>query len=201
MMKAVLLSPDRAFAAGAVLAGILFLLYLGLGGSLDHAFGAFVLRWVHVVAAIIWVGLIWFVNFVQLPALAALDDSGRATVMSAIAPNVAWWFRHAATVTVAAGLLLAFANGYALDALTLGAVSGFAVPKHIMLGIGMWLGLAMWGLVWFVIWPNLKKVLGPTPVDAVAKQRAREKVRAFARKNLVLSIPVTFAMVAAQNLF
>lgn len=200
-MSSLLASPWKAVVAGLVLALLLGVLHMALGGGLTVYAVAFAVRWLHVVAAIIWIGLVWFVNFVQLPALGKVDDQGRAVIMSAIAPGVAWWFRHAASVTVAAGLALAALQGYLVDVLLLGARESFAVPRNTVLGIGMWLGIVMWAFVWFVIWPNLQIVLGEKPGDADAKAAARAKVLKFARKNLILSLPVIFAMVAAQNLF
>lgn len=200
-MQALLASPWNSLWLGVAMAVLLALSYLVLGGAWDVAFWAFVARWVHVIAGAVWVGLIFFVNFIQLPALEALDEQGRGTVLKAVAPSVALWFRHAATLTLIAGLVLAHLNGYLLDALTLGSLSGFAVPKHVMMGIGIWLAIIMWAFTWFVIWPNLKPLVGLEEADADAKQLARRKVRNFARKNLILSIPVLFTMVAAQNLF
>lgn len=200
-MSSLLASPWKALSAGLLLAlglGVLHA-FLGSGVSLDSA--AFVLRWIHVIAAIVWIGLVWFVNFVQLPALGKLDDAGKAVIMKVIAPSVAWWFRHAATVTVAAGLALSAVQGTLFDVLTLGAGDSFAVPRHTLLGIGIWLAIVMFVFVWFLIWPNLKIVLGETPGDANDKNIARAKVLKYARMNLMLSMPVTFAMVAAQNLF
>jgi uncharacterized membrane protein len=200
-MEGLLASPRNALALGIAGAALLLGYYFLQGGIADIPFWAFVLRWVHVLAAIIWVGLIWFVNFVQLPAIYELDDAGRAVVLKQIAPGVAWWFRHAATVTLLAGLALAHVNGYLADALALGAVEGFAVPKHSVIGIGMWLAIIMWGFTWLVIWPNMKPLTGLAPIEPEARLPIRKKVRNFARKNLILSIPVTFAMVAAQHLF
>lgn len=200
-MSSLLASPWKALSAGLMLALGLGVLHALLGGGVSIDAAAFVLRWIHVIAAIVWIGLVWFVNFVQLPALGKLDDAGKAVIMKAIAPSVAWWFRHAATVTVAAGLALAAVQGTLFDVLTLGAGGSFAVPRHTLLGIGIWLAIVMFVFVWFLIWPNLKIVLGQTPGDAAAKNTARGKVLKYARMNLMLSMPVTFAMVAAQNLF
>jgi uncharacterized membrane protein len=200
-MESLLTSPWKAVAAGLVCAALLFVLHLVQGGAVDWAFWAFLLRWIHVLAAIVWIGLVWFVNFVQLPAIYETDDAGRAVILQQIAPNVAWWFRHTATLTLVAGFALAHFNGYLLEALTIGAIDGFAVPKHVVLGIGIWLGIVMWVFVWAVIWPNMKPLIGIVPAEPETKLTARRKVRNFARKNLILSVPVTFAMVAAQNLF
>ncbi len=200
-MSSILASPWKALAAGVVLAFGLGVLHILLGGGISIDIVTFILRWIHVIAAIIWIGLVWFVNFVQLPALGKLDDQGRAVIMQAIAPSVAWWFRHAATITVAAGLALAALQSTLFDVLTLGAGDSFAVPRYTLLGIGIWLAIVMYVFVWFLIWPNLQIVLGQKPGDADAKNTARAKVFRYARMNLMLSIPVTFAMVAAQNLF
>ncbi len=201
-MKAILEAPWKAFTLGLAVAGILLALYLVQDGALDEALLRFALRWVHVVCAIIWVGLVFFVNFVMIPANYAIDDAGRAVLAKWIAPGVAMWFRQTSHIAVAAGLLLAWMNGYLLEALTLGAIEGFAVPKHVMIGLGMWIGIAMWVLVHHFIWPNMRIMLGLVP-DKSKEERfaARVRMRNFARMNLVLSLPVTFAMVAARSLY
>ena len=195
-MRALLESPWKALTAGGVLVVLLALLMAR--GIPDHTLVSAMVRWLHVLSGMVWVGLVWFVNFVQLVALQDADQAGRSAIFSHIAPRVAFWFRHAATGTVAAGLILAVLDGQIVSALTFGLFDGFHV-RNIMLGIGIWLGVAMWVFVHFLIWPNLKIVLGLVEANAEGKDRARLKVRNYARKNLVLSIPVTFAMVTASH--
>ena len=197
-MTDLLASPWKALGAGCFVTLAMVAIYIMSGGALDHGFAAFVLRWLHVLSAIVWIGLVWFVNFVQLLALQEVDDAGRAAIAKSIAPRVAWWFRHAATATVLAGLMLAGLNGNLLSGITFGAFEGLQ-SRHIMLGIGIWMGIVMWVFVHMLIWPNLKIMLGLVDADDDAKVAARLTVRNYARKNLILTVPVTFAMVAAAH--
>lgn len=200
-MEALFASPAKSLSAGLILTALIAGIQLALGGALDEDYLRFTLRWIHVVAAIIFVGLAWFVNFIMLPANYAQDDAGKKVIAKSIALPTIWWVRHSSTLTVLAGLGLAAMNGYFMDAMTLGAWNGFAVPKHIMLGAGMWLAIIMWAFVHMIIWPNMKIMLGLRPGDMEAKGRARIKVRNFVRKNLILAIPVVFLMVGAQNIY
>ncbi len=198
-MQDFLADPWKCFYAGVAVAVILFFAFFGVGGLADSDVQAMLSRWLHVLGAIVWIGMVWFVNFVMLPANYAMSDEERPVLLKYIAPNVAPWFLHASTVTLVFGLLLAMQTGQFMDAMTIGAWEGFAVPKSIMLGIGIWIGIIMWVFTWFFIWPNLKVVLGRVPGDKEAKMIARRKMRNFARKNLILTIPVTFAMLAGAH--
>ena len=143
-----------------------------------------------------WIGLLWYLNFVQIPNMPNIPDEQKPAISKVIAPAVLFWFRWAAMATLITGLLLAHLNGYLLEAILLGTDG---VAKYI--GIGMWLGAIMWFNVWFVIWPNQKRALGL--VDAVDDVKAASARRAmlFSRVNTVLSIPMLYAMVSAQNLY
>ena len=101
--------------------------------------------------------------------------------------------------TIVTGLIVAWMNGYLGEALGLGMVDG--VPKHMAIGIGMWLGIIMWFNVWFVIWPNQKRALGIVEADADSKAKSARTAMLFSRTNTLLSIPMLFAMVSAQNLY
>jgi uncharacterized membrane protein len=148
-----------------------------------------------------WIGLLWYFNFVQTPSMPKIPDDQKPAVSKVIAPAALFWFRWAAMGTIVTGLILAGMNGYLLDALTLGATSGFAVPKSIAIGIGMWLGTIMWFNVWFIIWPNQQKALGMVQVDADAKAKAARMAGFTSRFNTMLSIPMLYAMVSAQNIY
>jgi uncharacterized membrane protein len=162
---------------------------------------SFLIRLLHVLSAMVWIGLVFFVNFVQLVALQSADEQGREVLHKAIVPNVAWWFRHASTLTVASGAVLLVTSGYLLPSLIYG--TGVYVPpsRAWLLGSGVLGALAMWMFVHMYIWPNMQVVLGLRPGDADAKARARSRVILFARLNLVLTVPVTLAMVAAAHLY
>ena len=170
-------------------------------GVFDHNFGAFVLRYLHVLAGIMWIGILYYFNFVQIPNMPNIPDEQKPAIGKVIAPAALWWFRWGAMITIISGLLLAAANGYFVEAITLGASEGFAVEKHTMIGIGMWLGTIMWFNVWFVIWPNQKRALGIVEADADTKAASARTAMLFSRTNTMLSVPMLFSMVAAQNLY
>ena len=198
-MAVILTSLRNTVIAGFVFAVILLLIYIGQQGYDGHTFGAFFFRWLHVISGIMWIGLLWYFNFVQIPNMGKIPDEQKPAIGKVIAPAALWWFRWGAMATIVTGLILAWLNGYLIQAITLGLIDG--VPKHIMIGIGMWLGAIMWFNVWFVIWPNQKRALGIVEADAESKARSGRTAMLFSRTNTLLSIPLLFAMVSAQNLF
>ncbi|PKQ06422.1 MAG: hypothetical protein CVT72_06585 [Alphaproteobacteria bacterium HGW-Alphaproteobacteria-11] len=201
-MAAILTSLRNTVIAGFVLAAILVLLYLNGGGSLgDYAFWAFFFRWLHVISGVMWIGLLWYFNFVQIPSMPKIPDDQKPAIGKVIAPEALFWFRWGAMATIVTGIIVAHMNGYLLDAYTLGAMTEFMVPKNIAIGIGMWLGTIMWFNVWFVIWPNQKIALGIVDGPAEAKPAAARTAMLFSRTNTLLSIPMLFAMVSAQNIY
>ena len=200
-MAAILTSLRNTVIAGFVLAALLVLLFLKSGGSLDFAFCAFFVRWLHLGSGVMWIGLLWYFNFVQIPNMAKIPDEQKPAIGKVIAPAALFWFRWGAMSTIFFGIILAYLNGYLLDAYTLGAVNGFEVPKDTAIGIGMWLGTIMWFNVWFIIWPNQKVALGIIDAPADAKPKAARTAMLFSRTNTLLSIPMLFAMVSAQNIY
>ena len=199
-MDELLKSPGRSAWLGFFLALVLAAGWL-LSAETDW-FGAtaFALRWVHVLAGIVWVGLVFFVNFVQLVAMYEVDDQERAFIGKVIGARVAWWFRQASHLSVLTGLGLLLSSGYLLPSLVFGSAVFAPGTRTAVLWIGVIGGLLMWVFVHMFIWPNLQVMSGARPGDAQAKQQARIKVRNFARLNLILSVPVVFAMVAAGHL-
>jgi len=197
-MAAILTNLTRTVIAGFVLALILFIVYATK--EYDGAtFWRFFFRWLHVLNGVMWIGLLWYLNFVQIPSMPKIPDDQKPAIGKVIAPAVLFWFRWAAMGTIVTGLILAMLNGYLVDAITLGATS--KALGHTMIGIGMWLGTIMWFNVWFVIWPNQKKALGMVEADAATKAASARTAMLFSRTNTLLSIPMLFAMVSAQNLF
>jgi uncharacterized membrane protein len=190
-MGAILQSLGRTVAAGAVLV-IILILAAGSGIKYDHAWGAFIMRWLHVLSGVMWIGLLWYFNFVQIPSMPKIPDEQKPAIGKVIAPAALFWFRWAALSTVVTGLLLAGMNGY------LGALLTFARP-FTAIAIGMWLGLIMAFNVWFIIWPNQKKALGIVQVEADAKAKAARMAMLTSRFNTMFSIPMLFCMVAQQN--
>jgi uncharacterized membrane protein len=164
------------------------------------------LRWGHVLSGIMWIGLLYYFNFVQIPNMPKIPEENRAPAIGkVIAPAALFWFRWAALATVITGLLVAYNQNYLLEALTLGATEDFAVGKHVFIGIGMWLALIMAFNVWFIIWPNQQKALniGNKYPDLAAdlKAKAGKTAMLFSRTNTLLSAPMLVAMTGAQNLF
>ena len=112
----------------------------------------FFIRWLHVLSGVMWIGLLWYFNFVQIPSMPKIPDEQKPAIGKVIAPEALFWFRWSALSTVVFGVLLAGMNGYLVDGLLLG-ING-QVAGHAMIGFGMWLGLIMAFNVWFVIWPR-----------------------------------------------
>jgi uncharacterized membrane protein len=190
---------------GFVLAALVALLYVfGLQGSVDQAFWTFVTRWLHVASGIMWIGLLYYFNFVQIPTMPKVPAELKGGVTGYIAPAALFWFRWAAMATIILGIGLASMNGYLVQAYTLDASEGFANTAFVLIGIGMWLGTIMWFNVWFVIWPNQQKALniaGKYPdLAADAKAAAAKTAMIFSRVNTMLSIPMLFCMIAASHI-
>ncbi len=200
-MNAITETAGRALAAGVAITLAILVLWLVLAGADLLGFVSFLIRWVHVGAAILWVGMIWFVNFIQLAALQQADEPGRRTLMSAVVPRVAHAFRHASHLTLVTGALLLVTTGYLFDTLVFSTPVYVPTARALLLWAGVIGGIVMWAFVHFIIWPNLRIVLGEIPAEPDAKARARNEVRTYARLNLVLAVPVTFAMVAAPHLY
>ena len=198
-MAGILTNLQRTVVAGFVLAAVLFIIYFTQQGYSANDFGPFFIRWLHVLSGVMWIGLLWYFNFVQIPNMPKIPDEQKPAIGKVIAPAALYWFRHAAMATIVTGLILAWYNGYIVQAVTLGLVDG--VAKHTAIGIGMWLGAIMWFNVWFIIWPNQQKALGMVDATPEAKAKAARTAMLFSRTNTMLSIPMLFAMVSAQNLY
>jgi uncharacterized membrane protein len=200
-MGNLLSSLSKTIHASVLLAIILFLglFYQNDGFSFDRVFWSWVARYTHVVVGIMWIGLLWYFNFVQIPNMAKIPDEQKPAIGKVIAPAALFYFRWAAAFTILSGLILAGLNGYLHDAMTLSFGSG--VPKHTAIGIGMWLGVIMAFNVWFVIWPNQKRALGIVDCDPELKVKSARTAMLFSRTNTLLSLPMLLTMVAAQNLY
>ena len=200
-MGNLLSSLSKTIHASLALAIILFLglFYQNDGFSFDRIFWSWVARYTHVVVGIMWIGLLWYFNFVQIPNMAKIPDEQKPAIGKVIAPAALFYFRWAAAFTIISGLILARLNGYLHDAMTLSIGSG--IPKHTAIGIGMWLGVIMAFNVWFVIWPNQKRALGIVECDPKLKAKSARTAMLFSRTNTLLSLPMLLTMVAAQNLY
>jgi uncharacterized membrane protein len=200
-MSNLLSSLPKTIHASLGLAIILFLaLFFGNGGfEFDRIFWSWLARLIHVVVAIMWIGLLWYFNFVQIPNMGKIPDDQKPAIGKVIAPAALFYFRWAALITIISGLLLAALNGYLHQAMTLGIGSGGG--KNTAIGIGMWLGLYMAFNVWFIIWPNQKRALGMIECEPELKAKSARTAMLFSRTNTLLSLPMLLSMVAAQNLY
>ena len=194
-------SLSKVVHASLCLAVLLFvILYFGNGGfDIDVLFWSWLFRYFHVISGVMWIGLLWYFNFVQVPNMSKITDEQKPAITKVIAPAALFWFRWSALATIITGLIVAYLNGYVHQAMTLGIGSGGG--KYTAIGIGMWLGLIMAFNVWFIIWPNQKKVLGIVESSAEEKPIAAKKALIASRTNTLLSLPMLLTMVAAQNLY
>jgi len=196
-MKQPLESVHMTVILGLILTFIMTFVVASVGYSsaMDLYQLPVIVRWLHVISGVMWIGLLWYFNFVQIPNMPNIPDDQKPAISKVIAPAALFWFRWGAMGTIVFGLYLAQLNGYLADALMLNGGT-----KEVSIGIGMWLGLIMWFNVWFVIWPNQKKALGIVEADADAKKAAARIAMLFSRTNTLLSFPMLLAMVSAQNI-
>ena len=199
-MVSILQSLSKTIHLSIAIAILLFV-YLFFAGDLtiDQLFWSWLFRYLHVVSGVMWIGLLWYFNFVQIPSMPKIPDEQKPAITKVIAPAVLFWFRWAALSTIITGPIVAYLNGYIHEALALGIGSGGG--KNTAIGIGMWLGLIMAFNVWVIIWPNQKKVLGIVEASPEEKAIAAKKALMASRTNTLLSLPMLLCMVMAQNLY
>lgn len=200
-MSKLLSSPARALLAGVAITALVLASWIAIEGGDAIGLASFLLRFLHVLSAMIWIGLVWFVNLVQARALAEADEAGRAVMTRTIVARVALHFRHASHATVLSGALLLVPTGYLLSGTLFSAPVFVPAAREMLLWLGVAGGLAMWAIVHLVIWPRLELALGRRPGKPDAKAAARASVALWARVNLMLMLPVTLAMVAAAHLY
>jgi uncharacterized membrane protein len=202
-----LLSNFRTtFLLSIVLAGVMILSFGRIApGGFDMGFWQAVLRWVHVVAGILWIGLLYYFNFVQIRVMPSIPAELKPAVSKHIAPEALFWFRWSALATVLAGLGIMFARGhaYAAEVLSLGFAGGLVDGDQpfTLMGIGTWLAIIMFLNVWGIIWPNQNRALGIVAVDDDAKAKAARVAMLGSRTNLLLSLPMLTSMAMYQTLF
>jgi len=200
-MGSILQSLAKTIHLSIVLAVLLFiyLFYAEGGWAFDQLFWSWLFRYFHVLSGVMWIGLLWYLNFIQIPSMPKIPDEQKPAIGKVIAPAVLFWFRWAALSTIITGLIVAYLNGYIHEALILGIGSGGG--KSTAIGIGMWLGLIMAYNVWFIIWPNQKRVLGMVECTPEEKAKSARTAMLFSRTNTLLSLPMLLSMVTAQNLY
>ena len=185
-------SLGKTVIAGIVILIVIVLAVRGMFGGGMPGGDLFVMRWLHVMAGVMWVGLLWYFNFVQTPSMPKIPDDQKPAISKVIAPAALFWFRWSALATMILGLLLAYRSNYLVQALML--------TKGVhAIGIGMWLGLYMAFNVWMIIWPNQKKVLGIVTASPEEKAAAAKMAGMTSRINTMLSIPMLFCMVAQSH--
>ena len=194
-MGAIFQSLGRTIIAGVVLLVVIIVVVSTVAGGamkFDHAWWAFFMRWLHVGSGVMWIGLLWYFNFVQTPSMPKIPDEQKPAIGKVIAPTALFWFRWAAMATLVTGVIVAWMNGY------IGAALSLQKGYHAI-GLGVWLGVIMWFNVWFIIWPNQKKALGIVQVAPEEKAAAARMAGMTSRFNTMLSIPMLYCMVAQQN--
>ena len=199
-MGSILQSLSKTIHLSIAIAILLFIYFFFAHDlAIDGDFWRWFFRYLHVLSGIMWIGLLWYLNFVQVPSMPKIPDEQKPAITKVIAPAVLFWFRWAALATIITGLIVAYLNGYVREALALGIGSG--AGKNTTIGIGMWLGLIMAFNVWFIIWPNQKRVLGMVESTPEEKAKSARTAMLFSRTNTLLSLPMLLSMVMAQNLY
>ena len=184
---------------GLVLAVIVIVSFTGWTGTSGTEVANDVLHWLHLFFGILWIGLLYYFNFVQVPTMPKVPAELKKGVTGYIAPSALFFFRWGAAFTVLTGLLIAFLprgdvkTGFGPNALMLRGSQG-----EVMIGIGMWLALIMAFNVWFIIWPNQKKILGLVEASDEAKAKAAPVAMIASRLNVLLSLPMAYCMVNAN---
>jgi uncharacterized membrane protein len=194
-MSQILQSLNKTLLAGLILLIAIVLIVGSVSGSpvqFTPVWTSFLFRWLHVASGIMWIGLLYYFNFVQIPSMPKIPDEQKPAIGKVIAPAALFWFRWAALATFVTGLVVASLQGYLHTAFTL-------QPGFVAIGIGMWIALVMAFNVWFIIWPNQKKALGIVVVEPEAKARAARLAMLTSRTNTLLSIPMLYMMVAQSH--
>jgi len=192
--------------AGTIIGGVVLAVILIIATMGNHLVGSIsVLIWLHVLAGVTWVGLLYYFNFVQVPALAdaAADEGGPggAGITKYVAPRALWWFRWGAAFTWLTGASYLWHMNQLLDAFTLGMRTDPVNQYALTIGIGAWLGTIMLFNVWVLIWPNQKKVLGMVEASADAIAKGKRTAFLASRSNTLMSIPMVMSMVGAHHGF
>jgi uncharacterized membrane protein len=200
-----LLSNFRNMMVVSVLLAIGMIAAFGKVAGFDGRFLEAVFRWMHVVFGILWIGLLYYFNFVQIRKMPDIPAEMKPAVSKYIAPEALFWFRWAALFTVLAGVGIAVLRGrvYAEKVFSFGFAGGYDASDRgfTLMGFGVWMAIIMFLNVWGVIWPNQKIALGIKEADADAKAKAARTAMLASRINTLLSLPMLTAMAMYQTLF
>jgi len=207
-MAALLSNFRNTMILSLVLAAIM-LASFGKAHGFDESFWQAVFRWMHVVFGVLWIGLLYYFNFVQIRVMPAIPAELKPAVSKYIAPEALFWFRWAALMTVIAGFGIAGLHGstYFAKVFTFGFAGGYdssqGSPDHgfTLMGIGVYLAIIMFLNVWGIIWPNQKIALGLKEADADAKARSARIAMLASRTNTLLSLPMLTSMAMYQTLY
>jgi uncharacterized membrane protein len=200
-MAGLLANLRNTMIVSCILALVIIAGYCMHNGGADAIFWQAVFRFMHVLFGIMWIGLLYYFNFVQLRKMPEIPAELKPAVTKFIAPEALFWFRWAALFTWVMGVILAYSRGYLVQAITLGGTEGFKVPQHSFIGLGMWLATIMFFNVWAFIWPAQKIVLGIKDATAEEKAAATKKAMIFSRLNTFLSVPMLVTMTMNQTIF
>ena len=176
-----------------VIAGFILLLLIVFFVNVSSANEPiFIMRYIHVLSGVMWIGILWYFNFIQIPTMPSIPDELKPAIGKHIAPEALFWFRWGAMFTLISGLILGYLSGYIHQAMMLS-------PEYRTIGIGMWMGIIMWFNVWFIIWPAQQIALGMKEAEADAKAAAARKAMLFSRTNTLLSIPMLYCMISFHS--
>jgi len=190
-MGAIFTSPRNTVVAGIILLIVIILAIGATTGQMtrfDMAWSTAAMVWLHVISGVMWIGLLWYLNFVQVPSMPSIPVENRGAITKVIAPNVLFYFRYSALATVITGLLVAWMQHFIVEALTF--QKGF-----IIIGTGMWMAIVMFLNVWLIIWPNQQKLLGLVPATDEQKDAAAKPALYASRFNTMFSIGMLYCMV------
>jgi uncharacterized membrane protein len=206
-MAAILNNLRNTIIVGLILAIIMLVAFAQLSPHHfnDTAYWQAVFRWIHVFFGVLWIGLLYYFNFVQARMMPGIPAELKPAVSKYIAPEALFWFRWAALFTVLAGICVAALRGkeYAENVFTFGLAGGLTPDKYgyTLMGIGIWLAIIMFLNVWGVIWPNQKRALGIVEADADTKAKSARIAGMASRINVLLSLPMLTSMAMYQTLF
>jgi uncharacterized membrane protein len=200
-MGALLSNFRNTIIVSFALALVMVYYYYSSAHTDPEIFAQAVLRWLHVLCGILWIGLLYYFNFVQIRKMPEIPAELKPAVSKYIAPEALFWFRWAAFFTWIFGIGIASVRHYLPQVVTLDAVEHFQNRQYVLLGTGMWLATIMFLFVWGVIWPNQKIALGIKEASAEAKAKAAKTAMLFSRTNLLLSIPMLVTMTMSQTIF
>jgi uncharacterized membrane protein len=204
---AAFLGNFRNVMIAAFVLGIIMIVAFGkvYQGGFDELFWQAVLRWLHVFFGILWIGLLYYFNFVAARKTPEIPAELRPALTKYITPEALFWFRYSALATVLAGICIALLHGadYAANVFTFGLAKPSVGPSggFVLMSIGIYLAIIMFLNVWGIIWPNQKKALGIVEADADAKAAAARIAGQASRINTLLSVPMLTAMAMYETLF